>query len=955
VKPLSLAIDGLTSFKATQQVDLSDFDLFVITGPTGAGKSSILDAITFALYGSVARVNAHELRDLISHGSTHMRVRLDFLVDGRRYRVARRMGRSTHQATLERVENGSAVTDLDEGGVRAVNRRLEEIIGLDFTSFTKAVLLPQGAFHEFLRGDVGERRRILVRLLDLGRYEAAGQRARGEAARLEAVIEDRRARVASSYADATAPRLLELEEGARRAGARDAAVERAAAEARSIIAGAAEAERSRQALASHARDIDGALVTLRRLAAAGPELEAEARRAREDLEAGEARLDGARTAAEKARGALGKTMGRTGDAAALARLDAAATAAARERAEVERLDGELAAARDDAETQARAHRDARALEAAARATVARGVALRERAQDEREGAAAVDRRAEAAAALADLDRRLASARADAEAAGAALEDARGALRRAEHEHGAILLRAGLAPGDPCPVCAGVVEALPERDGDVETLLEAAERAGRSAERRERAAREAAVELQTRRRAAADELAAASEALSPADDPAAPADAVAALGRAEDALGAAVSHERAARAAMDDAAALASSAEARARAATATAEGVAENRRGARARLRGARSELVAAFGPRPPADAADEIARRRDELGAAEDARRRADEAAELARAARDAAQRAHGACAERLAAFDRELVAARTAARIATEAVAGSPAGDGPPPAPGEDAARGDLLTAWIACCEACASGAAREERRLGEEIGSAASRLDRVARDAGLPLASSEPSAAARALEDAARHAHGIAVAARKDVEALGVRIDERRTLEREIADDTRSLTLYRTLGRELRADRFVAFVLEESMTRLAVQASDELRRISGGRYSLVAKNGSFEVIDHHNADERRSVATLSGGETFLASLSLALALSTGLRDLAGTAAGRLEAIFIDEGFGALDPEALDVAVDALERLRESERMIGVITHLPTLADRIPAGLDVAKNGSSSRILVR
>ncbi len=147
----------------------------------------------------------------------------------------------------------------------------------------------------------------------------------------------------------------------------------------------------------------------------------------------------------------------------------------------------------------------------------------------------------------------------------------------------------------------------------------------------------------------------------------------------------------------------------------------------------------------------------------------------------------------------------------------------------------------------------------------------------------------------------------------------------------------------------------MLEESLARLAVQASDELRRISGGRYSLVAQDGGFEVIDHHNADERRSVATLSGGETFLASLSLALALSTGLRDLAGTAACRLDAIFIDEGFGALDPESLDVAVDALERLRERERMIGVITHVPALADRIPAGLDVAKNGSSSRILVR
>ena len=181
MRPLSLTIEGLTSFKAPQQVDLSDLDLFVITGPTGAGKSSILDAITFALYGRIARVNAHELRDLISHGSTHMRVRLDFRVDDRHYRVARRMGRNTHEATLERVEDGSTVTESSREASGPSTARLEEIVGLDFTSFTKAVLLPQGAFHEFLTGDASERRRILVRLLDLGRYESAGQAARGEA------------------------------------------------------------------------------------------------------------------------------------------------------------------------------------------------------------------------------------------------------------------------------------------------------------------------------------------------------------------------------------------------------------------------------------------------------------------------------------------------------------------------------------------------------------------------------------------------------------------------------------------------------------------------------------------------------------------------------------------------------------------------------------------------------
>ncbi|HEX2504191.1 MAG TPA: SbcC/MukB-like Walker B domain-containing protein [Miltoncostaeaceae bacterium] len=504
------------------------------------------------------------------------------------------------------------------------------------------------------------------------------------------------------------------------------------------------------------------------------------------------------------------------------------------------------------------------------------------------------------------------------------------------------------------MCAAVIEALPEGDGDVETLLEAAEGAARAAERGDREARETVVNLETRRRAAAEDLEAATEALAATDDPRALADAVAALGRAEDALAAARLAERDAGTARDEAVALASTAGTAAEGTTARAEGIAENRRGAEARLRSALSDL-AAFGPEPPEDAAGEIARRRGELGAAEDHWRRAGEASDTARASRDEAQRAATACTEQVAAFDQDLVGARTAAQMATAAAAGLLAGAGSPPAAREDGPRSDLVTAWIARCDWCAAETAREGRRLREQIASAATRLEAVADDAGLELASTDSSAATQAFDDAARHAHGAAVAAGKDVEALGARIDERGALEQAIADDSRSLALYRSLGRELRADRFVAFVLEESMTQLAIQASDELRRISDGRYSLLAQDGSFEVVDHHNADERRSVATLSGGETFLASLSLALALSAGLRDLAGVAAGRLEAIFIDEGFGALDPEALDVVVEALERLRESERMIGVITHVPTLADRIPAGLFVDKNGGSSRILVR
>lgn len=136
----------------------------------------------------------------------------------------------------------------------------------------------------------------------------------------------------------------------------------------------------------------------------------------------------------------------------------------------------------------------------------------------------------------------------------------------------------------------------------------------------------------------------------------------------------------------------------------------------------------------------------------------------------------------------------------------------------------------------------------------------------------------------------------------------------------------------------------------------ASAELLNISDQRYSLKADDDSFQVVDHFNADEARSVATLSGGETFLASLSLAMALAGSITDLAGETVGaRLEAMFIDEGFGMLDADTLETVIHALERLRDSERMVGVITHVAQLAERIPDGLEVKRSGAASLVRQR
>jgi exonuclease SbcC len=111
---------------------------------------------------------------------------------------------------------------------------------------------------------------------------------------------------------------------------------------------------------------------------------------------------------------------------------------------------------------------------------------------------------------------------------------------------------------------------------------------------------------------------------------------------------------------------------------------------------------------------------------------------------------------------------------------------------------------------------------------------------------------------------------------------------------------------------------------------------------------------VVDHADADTRRPVKTLSGGETFQASLSLALALSEQLSGLAAASAARLDSIFLDEGFGTLDEANLELVAGTLENLASlGDRMVGVITHVPALAERVPVRYVVSRDQRTASVV--
>ena len=500
----------------------------------------------------------------------------------------------------------------------------------------------------------------------------------------------------------------------------------------------------------------------------------------------------------------------------------------------------------------------------------------------------------------------------------ALEAARAADRVAA-------VSAGLAVGDPCPVCGRPLESLPDRHGAPELAA-----ATTMLERSRAAAAEASAACRSAERAAAD----AQAALDLERDRLAQAEA--ALGRLEQD---ADSVER----------------------------------------------ELTEELGADPPADLVGELERRSDQLKAA---------AAELAdrqtasAEAETAVRTVDGLLAEARArlATERARLEAIPSADLETRAVAAGvvraeaerpvrkrPAArstkvslaDKPVPGPGgldlvlrlsdDDepadvaAAASDLATRLDAI-GAAASAAVTDRREQGQ-------RLLVEARAAVL-----EPIDGIDRLDDLGRSPvpstqRMARPSAGPPSPPAGPRISRRRSsvraeLEAEIETLRERGARFKQLALELRQDRIVAFLQEEALTTLAAAGSVHLEELSSGRYRLEVADDEFFVIDTWNGEDRRSVKTLSGGESFLASLGLALALSEQVPSLATNARSRVTSLFLDEGFGTLDEETLQVVIGAVEVLGGDDRMVGVVTHVAELAERLPARIVVEKSPRGSRI---
>ncbi|MEX0750145.1 MAG: SMC family ATPase [Dehalococcoidia bacterium] len=792
MRPRNLKLSGFTCFREPVEIDFRGMDVFVIAGPTGAGKTTIVDAICYALFGKVPRGTT--VRDLIARDATEMKVQLEFDSGGRTFRVHRgvNVARTTNRKTgAEQVSRGPSPVQFErhvggdeweplEDRVERIDAAIEGVVGLDFDSFTKCVLLPQGRFAEFLTGKPEERRKILIDLLDLGIYQAIMQEANRRAGTLAPQIAERERRLAEDYADATEERL--------------AATREQFAAAKPLL----DTEHQRRDALQRATEHTSAFLMARRQ-----------QKTHEDAHDAKTReLQVAEITAKDAE----TTLVALTDALAAAEAELARTT----------YDGTLHAALVRAESCARQ---------VARARTAAESAL----------AAASDRSTLEAAEVAASD-----AQAKHAAAREAIAAAEDVLREAQRADAAAHLRSGLKPGDPCPVCGGVIGKLPKAE---KPALAATERAVKDARAAESSANTAASK------------------------------AAAVFARAQEAFDGATHAAVIAQAEWDR-----------------------------------SEEELRGAL---PGGESAD-ITHITKRLADQEQARASHDDLSSNLERVRAALHEHHQQAAgsgRAIAALKAEL--SQVAASIASDRTEGDDA----------LAQLKQIASTW--------------------QWGDVIELIDAKTSPADLlkdMLATSQ-----RETEDLARRIATLDAAAQAIEKAIGKAAD----LRDELTGMKERHQLCRDLAVLLQANHFQQFVIVEAMQVLAEAATEHLRTLFD-RFGIRVDGGEFAVVDHWHAEQVRPAKTLSGGETFVASLALALALAERLPQLRSAAASSLESLILDEGFGTLDTETLETVIEALEGLRSEERMVGVITHVPELTHRIEHRIMVRKSPAGSTVEV-
>ncbi len=929
MRPLQLTLSAFGPYAAQTTLDLEKLGkggLYLITGDTGAGKTTLFDAITYALYdhSSSGIREGSMLRCKYADDKTPTFVELEFEVHGVRYTVrrnpeyqrpkARGEGMTTEKAdaTLTYPDDRPPVTKAKD-----VTAAVQEIIGLDYNQFSQIVLIAQGQFTKLLNASTEERSRIFRKLFRTQRYAQLQERLQAEAsalnqqrtaqnAKLDSLLgglqfspEDPDAEALRTLCAQTVPEtalsLLDTLTARQAAALEEAGTALQATEAQlntvqQQLGAAAQAQRLAQQLAARQAE----------LAAAKPALDAA--RAEAGRHAGDAaQLDALTAQVTQAQSALAaydaldtlcRQQTEARDAARLA-----AAQAHKRRTQLDSLNAALAAA--EAELAALADADTRLL------------ALQNRS-------AQLAQRGEA---LAKLEQRLADCQRQAKAAhkaqesyraaAAAQDEARArrdALERAFLDAQAGLLAESLTEGAPCPVCGSThhpARALLPHTAPTQTQVEAARQVAAETDR----------QAQNASAAAQSALAAANEAKT-------------SLRRDAETL----LPER-----------------------FTTPEGtvpltfalmtnvLAEEN----ATLQTAQTDCKAQC-RQTNADC-----RRKAQLEADRQAKTRQRPALEQSAAEADRSAAAQNASADALEGQIAERRAALPYPRRAdAQAALDKLEADRRTLRTGMDTAQRKLKQAeqTVAAAEAAVEALTAQQTAAQKEL---------PARSAEeLTAQQTELTAARETLRSWEKQLSAQLLPNRKTAAQYRAAAEARQALESRWQWVS---ALAATAGGTLTSKQKIkleAYIQMNYLDRILRYANTRLMQMTAGQYELErigAENQRSQsgldlgVIDHYNGT-RRSVKTLSGGESFKASLALALGLSDEVQSSAGGI--RLDTLFLDEGFGSLDEESLELAIRVLSGLTEGDRLVGIISHVGALKDRIDRQVVVhkARTGGST-----
>ncbi|MGW0362803.1 AAA family ATPase [Streptomyces sp. NPDC002990] len=987
-----LRVAAFGPFAEAQEIDfdaLSGAGIFLLHGPTGAGKTSVLDAVCYALYGSVPgsrQAPGTTLRSDHAAADTPTEVTLELTAGGRRLEITRRpeqerpkkRGTGTTKDKAQsrlREHTGEGWSALSKSH-QEIGEEIEQLLGMSREQFCQVVLLPQGEFAKFLRADEAARGRLLGRLFDTRRFAAVetllAERRRAAEAKVRAGDErvlgtaQRLAQAAGDSADLRAwpmPAHQPGDPGLAEAVRAWAAVARCAAREQLTVAEyALAAVEGRHAAArraaEEARELDRLqrrhAETVRR-AAVLAEAEPERQRVRALLDrarrgalvAPALELRGAASAAHLA-AAHAETAARTELPAPLAEAGIEQLAAVEQRLReelgavgaahrAEQRSAEIGRERANLDREARAAEEQRqeSAEWLERWETTRA-ALLERVEAAQQSATLAEQlagRLEPARLHLNAARRRDALAADAERAAGELlslrEESTAArerwleLKEARLRGIAAELAEALVAGEACTVCGSAEHPAPARPapGHVDraaedaahALFEQAEERRAAVERRLAAVEEARTEA-----AAAAGDATTGELLALTSD----------LSSRHAAAHAAAAGLHAAREQL---------ARAEREHATRSADRLDDERRAA---ARVSRREAL----DQEQASLEAELALVRGDAPTVAARARTLEDRVRMVSAAAAALRRAETTAARLKEADDQLADAAFKAGFDTVEAAADAVLPEY------ERTALQHRLDAWQA-----------EEALLADRR-----RETGTAEAAALPPA--EPDAAEAYAEQAAAKLRTAGSA----FDAARVRCAELDRLSRRAEEELRALGPLReaydrvarlagltagTSADNERKMRLEAYVLAARLEQVAAAATVRLLRMSGGRYTLVHSDAKasgrgrsglgLHVVDAWTGRER-DTATLSGGETFFASLALALGLADVVTDEAGGM--RLDTLFIDEGFGSLDEQALDEVLDVLDSLRERDRSVGIVSHVADLRSRVQTQLEIVKQRGGS-----